>query len=449
MRRQWRKSPTKLLGRPTRVAMISSVLCGVPLAQTAQQGLNELFHFDREKTLAAIATIETLHADRVAAVNRMFSAPIDQITTGSLHRHAGSDLPRAVKIQPMPRRTAGHTQPEEIDRSGKGDRLPTRGQRQRYLPRVGAVLASRAPDSDAGRTIPNNMLARPIAAYASLTSQFPEIGPYQPSRRKATINAETKPAASDEPLRSETNTALAYAPDKIEAAPGDVFDPVLSKTDTLLQSEKLANLTAPTQDVEAEEIEPNLIVEATEKVDYFPPDLPRVRPSRPGDKKVAKAETIKVHHAPREHSWAKKRISKATLSRNEQTCLANAVYFEARGESVKGQIAVAQVVINRVKNPAYPRTICGVVYQNKKWRNRCQFSFACDGIRDRISNKRLYKQAKQIARDVTTGKKWLKAVGDSTHYHATYVRPRWARTMKRKTKIGLHIFYRTYGGGWS
>jgi spore germination cell wall hydrolase CwlJ-like protein len=70
----------------------------------------------------------------------------------------------------------------------------------------------------------------------------------------------------------------------------------------------------------------------------------------------------------------------------EQKCLAEGIYFEARGEKVEGQAAVAQVILNRVRNPTFPNTICGVVYQNDTWRNRCQFSFACDGIRDRINS---------------------------------------------------------------
>ncbi len=80
------------------------------------------------------------------------------------------------------------------------------------------------------------------------------------------------------------------------------------------------------------------------------------------------------------------RCRRASDSASELKCLATAIYFEARGEPEEGQLAVAQVVLNRVKNPAYPNTICGVVYQNKTKRNRCQFSFACDGRSDRITD---------------------------------------------------------------
>lgn len=153
--------------------------------------------------------------------------------------------------------------------------------------------------------------------------------------------------------------------------------------------------------------------------------------------------------APGDHSWMETPLPASVFTAREQECLANAVYFEARGESTRGQAAVAQVVLNRVRNPAYPDTICGVVYQNANWRNACQFSFACDGVKDRILNPFAYRRAKDVAMAVTAGKIFIPEVGSSTHYYAQYVSPGWARAMKRMTKIGLHIFYRTYGGGWS
>lgn len=152
---------------------------------------------------------------------------------------------------------------------------------------------------------------------------------------------------------------------------------------------------------------------------------------------------------PGDHAWVATPLPASVFSAKEQRCLAAGIYFEARGESLKGQAAVAQVILNRVRNPAYPATVCGVVYQNDNWRNRCQFSFACDGRRDRVRSPRHWQTATDVAMAVTAGKIWLEDVGSSTHYHATYVRPRWARTMRRVGRIGLHVFYRTYGGGWS
>jgi len=151
----------------------------------------------------------------------------------------------------------------------------------------------------------------------------------------------------------------------------------------------------------------------------------------------------------KDHAWAANPLPPAAFTQKEQKCLAEAIYFESRGEKLKGQAAVAQVVLNRVRNPAYPTTICGVVYQNSSWRNRCQFSFACDGRKRKVTDMKHWQTAQDVAKAVTAGQIWLPEVGSSTHYHAVYVRPKWARTMYKLEKIGLHIFYRTKGGGWS
>jgi spore germination cell wall hydrolase CwlJ-like protein len=152
---------------------------------------------------------------------------------------------------------------------------------------------------------------------------------------------------------------------------------------------------------------------------------------------------------PKDHAWAKTVLPESVFSAKEQRCLAEGIYFEARGELEKGQAAVAQVILNRVRNPKFPNSICGVVYQNISWFNRCQFSFACDRVKDRVTPGRHWETAKAIALAVTAGKIWIKEVGSSTHYHATYVRPDWAPTMVKLTRIGQHIFYRTKNGGWS
>ncbi len=151
----------------------------------------------------------------------------------------------------------------------------------------------------------------------------------------------------------------------------------------------------------------------------------------------------------RDHWWSDRPLPKSVTSKKSKRCLAEAIYFEARGESVLGQEAVAQVIINRVKNPAYPDDVCGVVYQNKHKFNRCQFTFACDRIKDRVNDRRAWATAVAIAERYAKGKAWLPQVGAATHYHADYVSPRWARMMRRTKTIGKHIFYITHGGGWT
>ena len=130
-----------------------------------------------------------------------------------------------------------------------------------------------------------------------------------------------------------------------------------------------------------------------------------------------------------------------------EKCLAEAVYFESRGEAVRGQIAVAQVVLNRAFSGYYPSTVCGVVYQNKYRHFACQFTFACDNNPDVIREPDMWERAKKIAKAMLDGQVWLPEVGKSTHYHAYWVRPSWVSEMKRMYKFGVHTFYRPKAWG--
>jgi hypothetical protein len=125
----------------------------------------------------------------------------------------------------------------------------------------------------------------------------------------------------------------------------------------------------------------------------------------------------------------------------EADCLARAIYFEARSESEVGQLAVAKVVLNRVKDPAYPKSICQVVYQGSQRPNACQFSFACDGISDEPKQREAWKKSKQIASRALAGDQSIQILGAATYYHADYVTPKWSSSFKRLIKIGRHIFY--------
>ena len=134
--------------------------------------------------------------------------------------------------------------------------------------------------------------------------------------------------------------------------------------------------------------------------------------------------------------------SAAEASSDQTNCLALAVYFEARGEPRSGRVAVAQVILNRAKSGDYPKTICGVVFQNQHRRNACQFSFACDGAADIPKEKAAWRQAQEVATEVIQGTGLIKAVAKATHYHASYVSPGWASRLTRVSSIGSHIFYR-------
>jgi hypothetical protein len=146
--------------------------------------------------------------------------------------------------------------------------------------------------------------------------------------------------------------------------------------------------------------------------------------------------TFKLKRSEKQKVVAQRRIRVA-----EENCLAKAVYFEARSESELGQLAVAKVVLNRVKDPNYPKTICGVVYQGSDRRNSCQFSFACDGVADEVKNKAAWDRSKVVAKKALDGDQTIRVIGAATNYHADYVRPKWAGQMRKLIKIGRHIFY--------
>jgi hypothetical protein len=130
-----------------------------------------------------------------------------------------------------------------------------------------------------------------------------------------------------------------------------------------------------------------------------------------------------------------------------ERCLANAIYWEARSEPIRGQMAVAQVVMNRVFSPFYPNDVCSVVYQNAHRHLSCQFTFACDGKRKVITERGHWARANRIAKQTLDGQIYVPEVAKSTHYHAAYVNPIWNREMRKMVRFGLHSFYRPYAWG--
>lgn len=148
-------------------------------------------------------------------------------------------------------------------------------------------------------------------------------------------------------------------------------------------------------------------------------------------------DSFKLPKAEKQKIIAQRRVRLA-----EENCLARAVYFEARSESALGQMAVAKVILNRVKSPNYPNTICGVVYQGTQRRNSCQFSFACDGQPDDVRQASAWAQAKSVAQRAIKGDMNLgSGMNTATSYHADYVTPRWSKTLRKVSRIGRHIFY--------
>ena len=129
-------------------------------------------------------------------------------------------------------------------------------------------------------------------------------------------------------------------------------------------------------------------------------------------------------------------------------CMALNVYYEARGSNLADKAAVADVVLNRVNDSRYPNTVCGVVKQGLQdangnmRRNKCQFSWYCDGKHDRPQDQDRWVEAQGIAWNMVEEGKYRGITEGATHYHATYVNPRWASTLQLVGSIGAHIFYR-------
>ena len=143
----------------------------------------------------------------------------------------------------------------------------------------------------------------------------------------------------------------------------------------------------------------------------------------------------------------------ASATNNQISCLALNIYHEARSQSIAGQIAVGQVTLNRVNDNRFPSTVCEVVMEGPhrpSWkgngdmipvRNRCQFSWYCDGKSDKIHNEGEYRNIFRLSR-MLINQKMIDITSGATHYHAYYVSPAWAKTKKRTTKIEDHIFYK-------
>lgn len=122
-------------------------------------------------------------------------------------------------------------------------------------------------------------------------------------------------------------------------------------------------------------------------------------------------------------------------------CLSQALYFEARGETLKGQFAVAEVILNRVDSTQYPNTVCGVIHQGTGRKYQCQFTFTCDSNPETVNEPGAYARVSKVARLMLDGTPRDLTEG-ATHYHTTAVNPSWARRFKQTARIGVHKFYR-------
>jgi len=145
----------------------------------------------------------------------------------------------------------------------------------------------------------------------------------------------------------------------------------------------------------------------------------------------------------RPSEWTSSKLLSLPVPKSDKqmSCLAEALYFEARGEPIKGQLAVGEVILNRVEDMRYPSSICKVVNQGTGRRFACQFTYTCDGKLETVKERKPYEIALKIAKILMTTHD-RKLTRGSTHYHSNYVNPKWSKKFKRVAKFGRHIFYR-------
>ena len=145
----------------------------------------------------------------------------------------------------------------------------------------------------------------------------------------------------------------------------------------------------------------------------------------------------------RPSEWTSSKLLSLPVPKSDKqmSCLAEALYFEARGEPIKGQLAVGEVILNRVEDTRYPSSICKVVNQGTGRRFACQFTYTCDGKLETVHERKPYEMALKIAKILMTTHD-RKMTKGSTHYHSNYVNPKWSKKFERVAKFGRHIFYR-------
>jgi len=188
---------------------------------------------------------------------------------------------------------------------------------------------------------------------------------------------------------------------------------------------------------------------SAEAVRATPAALPAATDVRPVDAQTALQLNAKLpfatgpNPAARPFSYA---AAGAETRARALECLTSAIYYEAGQEPLAGQQGVAQVVLNRVRHPAFPASVCGVVYQGSTRSTGCQFTFTCDGSLYRQPDAEGWRRAYRIAEEALAGSVYA-PVGYATHYHANYVVPYWTSTLAKNAVVGAHMFYR-WAGGW-
>jgi hypothetical protein len=347
--------------------------------------------------------------------------------------NSGMDITGAITRNPLAQPVQRYDAADfpKVDRTLKGDRLATR------------PPEAMAPD-DVTRPDAFNNNASVLGAKTADALPSTPLDPELDEALRAPPLAQYDGSSPVQPLDdAKTDTAV------IPVEPAPPKDGFSVKTASLFFGS--SSLGAPSEAMERWQPgeEPTIVLPpgAVDPDMKTPQPLPQavLAPTDGGVSVAGKGEVNVEHHAktPAERLGLTDDHARA----KQEKCLTEAVYFEARGEAVRGQMAVAQVVMNRVFSGFYPTTVCGVVYQNKNRRLACQFTFACDGIPDVVKEPDMWERARKIAKATLDGRIWLPEVAKSTHYHAYWVHPSWVREMKKMYRTGVHSFYRPRAWG--
>jgi spore germination cell wall hydrolase CwlJ-like protein len=392
---------------------------------------------------------------------RMFASAVStiQVATFSFGRPLGTAIPQAA-----PYRLASLDN-QGVDAIGSASRNPLLQAPRRYQP---------ADFPTVDRTLKGDRLAvvapEPLPAGESVPKldSFPSNGSVM-GQKTAAAPAASVPAPLDPELAAalrapplpqydESKSLDTQAPHGLNGAvdtaviavePAPPRDGFSVKTASLFFGS--SSLGGSLENIERWQpgAEPSIVTPGAADPDMkavAPPSTAAIDPAASGESVASKGE---VNSADQKIKTPAERLglTDEKLRAKQEKCLADAVYFEARGEAVRGQIAVAQVVMNRVFSGFYPTTVCGVVYQNKNHHLACQFTFACDDVRDVVTEPDMWDRAKKIAKETLDGRLWLPEIGKSTHYHAYWVHPSWVHEMKKMYKFGVHTFYRPRAWG--
>lgn len=379
---------------------------------------------------------------------RMFSssAKTIQVATFGFGRPIGTSLPRtasallasfesqgnnlagAITRNPVlvqPRRYESSDFPR-VDRTLKGDRLAIAAPAE--TPEV--VTPAQDPSSFIGPAMREKTAAVPQAPLDPELAEALSAPPLVQYDAAATVDVrpfeDIGPAASREHLPAVTSSS----------------DPFKVQTASLYFGSNSLGVRSQTLQSWLPGEEPTVLRPGMPDPDLKPAAPQAVVATPQAGESVAGKGEVNSDHKAHLKTPAERLGLEGKARAKQEKCLAEAVYFEARGEAVRGQIAVAQVVMNRVFSGFYPTTVCGVVYQNAHRRLACQFTFACDGIPDVVREPDMWERARKIAKATLDGQLWLPEVAKSTHYHAYWVHPSWVREMRKMYRTGVHTFYR-------